>query len=266
VLAVSHEGDGQADEHLLALAQSLDGVGISVELSEIGSVRHGGSFQPSRGIRVSGEVCRRPRTGVKSAATLWKTVVPLMLSLLVGCAGLAGVEQAPDLSTLSIDPQSFTRITLRDGVKIETAVIHSGAARPGVRWVVVQYVEQENRKGFVPQRESEYANLYLVGEVQGGGADGGVLRDRYLVAELWRYDPGRGIKTCHQWTIWEDETQSGRRRASFRLLVEDFGNVLLGERQIEMDGPTLERLGQFSIETKRSLLRRVKDLGLQRPA
>jgi hypothetical protein len=194
------------------------------------------------------------------------TVALAIVCLLGACAGPSGVARAPDWSTLEIDPQRFTRIVLRDGVPIETAAIRAGAARPDTRWVVVQYVEQENRKGFVPPREAEYANLYLVGEVERAGKESGTLRDRYLVVELWHYYPARGIKTCHQWIIWEDEGQSRPTRASFRFLVEDFGNVFLGEREVQMDAPTLERLGDFTVQVKRALMRRAKDLRLQRPA
>jgi hypothetical protein len=194
-----------------------------------------------------------------------KTVTFAILCFLAACARSPSMP-VPDLSALLIDPQSFTRITLRDDVEIATATVRAGAAQPGARWVVVQYVEQENRKGFAPPRESEYANLYLVGEVAGAREEGGTPRERYLVVELWHYYPARGIKTCHQWIIWEDEEQSRPTRASFRFLIEDFGNVFLGEREVRLDAPTLERLGDFYVQVKRALMRRAKDLRLQRPA
>jgi hypothetical protein len=40
-LAIAHYGDGESHEHFFAFAQITYGVGIAVELTEIGSFRHG---------------------------------------------------------------------------------------------------------------------------------------------------------------------------------------------------------------------------------
>jgi len=185
----------------------------------------------------------------------------VVLWVLTSCASPSIVTRMPDVSNLNVDPQKFLTIVLRDDIEIETAVIRaSAAAMSRSRWLVLQYVEQENRKGFVPDRESEYANLFLVREVQAGGGHGGAVRDRYLVVDLWHYYPRDGIKTCHEWTVWEDDGESVPARASFRLLVEDFNNVFLGEQHASLDPRTVELLGGFFLKAKGFFARRAKDL------
>jgi hypothetical protein len=88
----------------------------------------------------------------------------------------------------------------------------------------------------------------------------GTVKDRYLVVDLWHYYPARGIKTCHQWTIWEDDPKTAPTRAAFHLLVEDFNNRFLGERQVSLDPPTLKHLGGFYLKAKNFLAKRVKEL------
>jgi len=172
----------------------------------------------------------------------------------------AGVRRAPDLSTLEMDPAKFMRIALRNDVQVGMAEIQAGkGAAPGTRWYLVGYREHTNRKGFVPDRETEYANLFLVSEVQRLG-ERGIVKSRYLVVESWRYYPTQRIKTCHQWTIWEDDPETAPTRASFQLLVEDLNNVFLGDRRAPLDSPTLKHLGDFYLKVKRVLGERVKGL------
>jgi hypothetical protein len=171
------------------------------------------------------------------------------------------VGGAPDLSQLDIDPSKFAKIALRDDVQIKAALISAGKAAPSrTRWYALEYLEHENRKGFVPDGESEYANLFLVSRVDRSGEDSKIVTDRYLVVDLWHYYPTRGIKTCHQWTIWEDDPESAPTRASFQFLVEDFNNVVLGERQVPLDLPTLAHLGEFYLKVRRFFAKRVKGL------
>ncbi len=189
-----------------------------------------------------------------------RVAVLVAVCLLASCTSVPSGLKAPDLAKVQMDPQKFMTITLRNDIEIETVVIRGAPpAMARTRWLVLQYVEQENKKGFVPHRESEYANLYLVRAVEAGGEDGGAVRDRYLVVELWHYYPGEGIKTCHQWTVWEDDVNSRPTRGSFRMLVEDFDNVFLGEGHASLETRTVELLGEFYLKVKEFFTRRVKD-------
>jgi hypothetical protein len=171
------------------------------------------------------------------------------------------VVREPDISQLELDPSKFTRLTLRDDAEVKTEEIQAGrGAAPRTRWYVVAYREHENRKGFVPDRDSDFTNLFLVSEVEWTGERGGHLKGRYLVVESWHYDLAQGIKTCHQWIIWESDLQTEPARASFQLLVEDFNNVLLGERRAPLDPQTLKRLQEFYLEVKPRLVERARRL------
>ncbi len=173
----------------------------------------------------------------------------------------AGSMRTPDLSQLEVDPSKFTKIGLKDDIAIKVAVISAGrAASPRTRWYSLEYVEHENRKGFVPEGESEYVNLFLVSQIEQSRAGESIVKDRYLVVDLWHYYPAQAIKTCHQWTIWEDDPKSAPTRASFQLVAEDFNNGFLGERQVPLDPPTLERLGGFYVTAKAFFAKRVKGL------
>ena len=181
--------------------------------------------------------------------------------LLVSCLpSSAGVIHTPDLSKLEMDPSKFLKITPREEVQVRTAEIQARRGAPRTRWYVVEYREHDNRKGFVPDREAEYANLFLVSEVENAGQARVNVKARYLIVELWRYYLTQGVKTCHQWTIWEDDPQAALSRASFRLLVEDFNNVFLGERRAPLDLRTLKHLGDYYLEVRRFLMGRIKGL------
>jgi hypothetical protein len=160
-----------------------------------------------------------------------------------------------------MDPSKFTRLVLRDDVEVTTEEVQAGrGAAPRTRWYVVGYREHENRKGFVPGRESEFTNLFLVSEVEWTGEHGGSVKGRYLVVESWHYYLAQGIKTCHQWIIWESDPQSGPARASFHLLVEDFNNVFLGERRAPLDSQTLKRLEDYYLQVSPLLVERARRL------
>ncbi len=199
---------------------------------------------------------------IHAVHSIWSRVgIPLLAQcLLVSCASPAGVMGALDVSKLDMDPQKFMTIELRNDIEIRTAVIRSAAtAMSRTRWLALQYVEQENRKGFVPDHESEYANLFLVRKVEGGEGDAGTIRERYLVIDLWHYYPREGIKTCHEWMVWEDDLNSKPTRGSFRLLLEDFNNVFLGERHAPLDARTVDLLGDFYLKVKGFFAQKVKD-------
>jgi len=180
--------------------------------------------------------------------------------LLVACFPSAGVVRKPDLSKLEMGPSKFLKIAPRDDVQIRTGEIQAGRGAPRTRWYVVGYREHDNRKGFIPDQETEYANLFLVSEVERAGEAGLNVKGRYLVVELWHYYLTRGIKTCHQWIIWEDDPRAVPSRASFQLLAEDFNNVFLEERRAPLDPQTLKHVGDYYLEMRRFLVERAKDL------
>ncbi len=171
----------------------------------------------------------------------------------------AQILPGPDISGLEMDPSKFPKLALRNDVEVTTEEIQAGRGMaPRTHWYVVAYREHENRKGFVPDHESEFTNLFLVSEVESTGGPSGSVKSRYLVVESWHYYLAQRVKTCHQWIIWEREVQTEPVRASFHLLVEDFNNVLLGERRTPLDVQTLERLQLFYLAVKPLLLGRAK--------
>ena len=203
-----------------------------------------------------------PPRGPWAGHGVWRssTLALAAACLLAACLPSTGVARKPDLSKLEMDPSKFLKIALRDDVQVRTAEIQAGRGVPRTRWYVVGYSEHDNRKGFVPDRESEYANLFLVSEVERSGEAGVNVKGRYLVVELWHYYLTRGIKTCHQWIIWEDDPRAVPSRASFQLLAEDFNNVFLEERRAPLDPQTLKHLGDYYLEMRRFLVGKAKGL------
>lgn len=202
------------------------------------------------------------RTRGSAGALRLAPVMPAFVSalLLASClAPSANVALAPDLADLKMDPLKFRTIVLRERVEVKTSALGAATtAMARTRWYVLEYQERENRKGFVPDREAEYANLFLVSRVERVAADREVVRNRHLVVDVWHYYPSRGIKTCHQWTVWEDDPQAHPTRASFQFLIEDFDNVFLGERSTPLDAHAITQLGEFYVTAKRLLLERAK--------
>ena len=187
--------------------------------------------------------------------------------LLVSCLGVAACVLGPrTFAHLEVDPSKFATIALRDDVEVKLTIIQTErAVTPRTRVYVLEYVEQENRKGFIPATESEYANLFLVRPAERSGTAGGIGRGRYLVVDLWHYYPAQGIKTCHQWTIWEDDPTAVRTRARLQFLVEDSNNVVLDARDVPLDPPTVKRLGAFYRRIKSVFAQRVHGLPIALP-
>ncbi len=174
------------------------------------------------------------------------TLVALALAMsATACLHLEPLTFPLDLSTLEMDPTKFLQIAFRDDVAVTVGAIRGASGPPSTRWLALEYVEHENQKGFVPTEDVEFTNLYLVSRVERLGEERETIKERYLVINLWHYYPSRGVKTCHVWTIWDRELNPQRSRASFRLLVEDFNNAFIGERQAQLDDPTIDRLTEF---------------------
>jgi hypothetical protein len=194
------------------------------------------------------------------------TVVATAFALVISAAACLHVETLTsplDLSTLEMEPAKFLQIAFRDDVAVTVGAIGVAAGGPpNTRWLTLEYVEHENQKGFVPTGDVEFTNLYLVSRVEGLGEGRETLKERYLVINLWHYYPARGVKTCHVWTIWDGALNPARSRASFRLLVEDFNNTFLGERQAALDDPTIDRLTEFYDRARAFLSKGVQTLPL----
>ncbi len=212
---------------------------------------------------MSNVVCRRSLRGVpcprrRNRASIG--LVVLFATALASCAHHSITPApTPDISSLEMNPSKFVAITLRTDVEVKVTVIDTAtAARTHARAYVLEYQEQENRKGFIPERDAEYVNLFLVRQANGTSVGRDGAQNRYLVVDLWRYYPERGIKTCHQWTIWEGDPERRPTRASFRFLVEDLNNVVLDERSVSLHAHTLALLGDFYVKTKRFLANKVR--------
>jgi hypothetical protein len=190
-------------------------------------------------------------------ASLWgaRAAMCALVSFLGASACVLGPCQ---FCHLEVDPAKYDTIELRDSVEIKLTVIRTDTtAAPRPRVYVLAYVEQENRKGFMPDTESEYANLFLVRPEDRRGDAGAVQRSRYLVVDLWHYYPTQGIKTCHQWTIWEDDPPAAPTRATLHFLVEDSNNLVLDARDVPLEPRTLEHLGAFYLRIKGVFAQRV---------
>jgi len=175
------------------------------------------------------------RTGLRS-------ILLLLVLVLAACATAPGrVSKLHDLPEAEPDPFAFLGITFPAGVAVKASVITSREA--GLTWQVLACAEHENVVGFVPHRDVDYVNLYLVQQASAVGPAGA---RRYLVAELWRYRPAAAVKICHRWVIWQDDMGRPPSRAEYAVLIENFGNLVLDQRIVDIDASVLERLVGFS--------------------
>lgn len=145
-----------------------------------------------------------------------------------------------DLAEAAPDPLALLGIGIPTGVAVEAYEIVSRDA--GMTWRVLSCAEHENVAGFVPARDVDYVNLYLVEQTT--VVDPSTAR-RYLVAELWRYRPSAGLKICHQWVIWQDAPTAPPSRADYAVLVEDLQNVVLDRLPVKIEAAVLEQLVGF---------------------
>ncbi len=196
-------------------------------------------------------------------------VIPLTLATVAlaicvaACLRVESLRPPLDLSTLEMDAAKFLQITFRDEVVVTVGGIRvDKSGPPNTRWLALEYVEHENQKGFVPSQEMEFTNLYLVSQVERLGEGRAAIKERYLVINLWHYYPSSSVKTCHVWTIWDGELNPARSRAAFRLLVEDFNNAFLGERQARLDDLTIDRLTEFYGRARAFLLKGARSFPL----
>jgi hypothetical protein len=113
----------------------------------------------------------------------------------------------------------------------------------GITSEVLACVEHKNVVGFVPSSDVDFVNLYLVRQY--AGVRPVEEPPRYLAVELWRYRPSAGVKICHQWVIWQYEPDSPPSRATYTVLIEDFQNVVLDRRSVEVGPDALARAARF---------------------
>jgi hypothetical protein len=182
---------------------------------------------------------------MRRARILLLAVAPHLLYLFSCATSSKAIlaELSPD--AWDIDPQRCLSLKLRQDTEIQSEVIRAqDAASARLSWYVVKYVEQENRKGFIPQSAADYVNTFLVNvvETQGGGIR---VTSRYLVVDMWRYLPERGIKTCHQWTLWDDDLDEKPDRVDFQFFIEDFENHFLEEHRRAIDPMTMKKFTGF---------------------
>ena len=109
----------------------------------------------------------------------------------------------------------------------------------GITSEVLACVEHENVIGWVPTDDIDFVNLYLVRQIRTADPAG---ESRYLVVESWRYRPSAGVKICHQWVIWQDDQSNPPGRATYAVLVEDFENVVLDRRALDIEPDVLAQL------------------------
>ena len=166
----------------------------------------------------------------------------LFFALTLAACATAPVRtpKAPDLPEADPDPIAFLLIALPSGVPVKASVITSKPA--GLSWQVLGCEEHESVVGFVPPRDADYVNLYLVQQIPAADPSAAI---RYLVAELWRYRPAARVKICHQWVIRQDDPRLPPARADYTVIIEDFENRVLEQRSADVPASALERLIEF---------------------
>jgi hypothetical protein len=146
-----------------------------------------------------------------------------------------------DLAEAEPDPLAFLGIAFPTGVPVMVSVILTKPA--GITSEVLACVEHENVVGFVPSSDVDFVNLYLVRQY--AGVRPVEEPPRYLAVELWRYRPSAGVKICHQWVIWQYEPDLPPSRVTYAVLIEDFQNVVLDRRPVEVGPDVLSRVARF---------------------
>ena len=172
-------------------------------------------------------------------------ILLVVVPMLVSCATApVRAPVVPDLPEAEPDPLAFLAIAFPAGVPVRASVITTQPA--GVTSEVLACVEHENVVGFVPPRDVDFVNLYLVRQRSDG--DSKQAPACYLVAELWQYRPAAGVKVRHQWVIWQDEPPLPPSRADYAVLIEDFDNRVLEERTAVIEPGVLGELARFYAE------------------
>jgi hypothetical protein len=177
-----------------------------------------------------------------------RSILILFVALLASCATAPiRTAKAPDLPEAEPDPLAFLGIAFPIGVAVKASVITTWPV--GVTSEVLACAEHENIVGFIPDRDVDFVNLYLVR--QSSGDDLLQAPPRYLSVELWHYRPSASVKIRHQWVIWQDEPPLPPSRADYAVLIEDFGNRIIGECTAGIDPGVFEQLARFYAEAVR---------------
>ena len=171
-----------------------------------------------------------------------RAILIVIVPMLVSCATApVHAPGALELAEAEPDPLAFLGIAFPAGVPIRASVITTQPA--GITSEVLACVEHENVVGFVPSSDVDFVNLYLVRQY--AGVRPVEEPPRYLAVELWRYRPSVGVKICHQWVIWQYEPDSPPSRVTYAVLIEDFQNVVLDRRPVEVGPDELARIARF---------------------
>jgi hypothetical protein len=171
-----------------------------------------------------------------------RAILIVIVPMLVSCATApVHAPGALDLAEAEPDPLAFLGIAFPAGVPVRASVITTQPA--GITSEVLACVEHENVVGFVPHRDVDFVNLYLVRQSPGSGPM--QAPPRYLVAELWHYRPTAGVKIRHQWVIWQDDPPLPPSRAEYAVLIEDFTNRVIEERTAGIEPGVLGELARF---------------------
>ena len=171
-----------------------------------------------------------------------RVLLIVIVPMLVSCATAPiPAPFALERAEAEPDPLAFLGIAFPAGATVRASVITTQPA--GVTSEVLACVEHENIVGFVPPRDVDFVNLYLVRQSSGGGT----MRAPpcYLVVELWLYRPSTSVKIRHQWVIWQDEPPLPPSRADYAVLIEDFTNRVIGERTAGIGPDVLGELARF---------------------
>lgn len=148
-----------------------------------------------------------------------------------------GSPRAAALREAKPEPLGFLRITFPIDVPVRASVILTKPA--GITSEVLACAEHDNVVGWVPAGDVDFVNLYLVRQTR---TDDPAGECRYLVMELWRYRRSAGVKVCHQWVTWQDDPSTPPGRATYAVIVEDFENVVLDRRAVDVEPEVLARL------------------------
>ena len=177
-------------------------------------------------------------------------VLGLLLSL-SSCVSLSGKRgKAIDIADLKINPAECTRITLRDDVGITTQTIEEDTFLPGQAMVILQYIELEGGDVAHIDQKRDYANIYLVSNIEIDARQNTMVNYRYLVTELWRFYLQKGIKICLQWMVWEEQPGEPASKATLRILIEDYRGRFIEEHSIKIEEQLLKELRSYYTRMK----------------
>jgi hypothetical protein len=193
---------------------------------------------------------------------LWVQLACCALGLLVSLPSCVSVSstraETIDIAELKIDAAECLRITLRDDVRITAQTIEENMVLPGQAMVILQYVELKGGDVAQIDQKRDYANIYLVSNVQIDAHQNTMVKYRYLVTELWRFYPEKGIKICLQWMVWEEQPGEPASKATLRVLIEDYKGRFIVEHSMKVEEQLLKELRAYYARMKETFREKVQ--------